>query len=289
MIMAIEDASESKINEIQYRAGVMDLLGRTLTLYYHGLTRFIVLFGIGLMAISFVLSALLTYLFLNPELMFFISFDGFGFVLRIPAVTDLIIFNVLAIIFSTIIWSIIEAPTTEFALEMYEQHIPTVQSSIDKSRSRIGALLKVRLIILFIELAITIPILSILVLGINLGDVNLLITAEMMSFVIVFVIGYIHVRFLPIAPIVLREDFSARDALQRSFNLSAGQFLHMTGGFFALLFFEFMLFFFFVNVFSIFGYGTIAILFPFYFSYLFVGSLRPLFSVVLYKDLLSRM
>ena len=220
--------------------------------------------------------------------MFFTSFDGFGFVLRIPADTSLIIFNLLALLLATIIWSIIEAPTTEFALEMYEQDIPTVQSSIDESRGRSVELTKARLIIILVEFVIIIPILSLLMLSINLGDVNLGLTAEMMSYMLVFIIGYIHIRFLPIAPIILRENLSARDALQRCFNLSSGQFMHMFGGFFVLFFFEFMLFFFLVNVFSVFGYGLIALLFPFYFSYLLFGSLRPLFSAVLYKDLLSR-
>ena len=286
--MELEDSSKSKIQEIQYRAGVIELLGRTLTLYYHGITRFIVLFGIGLMAISFVISSFILYLFLNPELMFFTSFDAFGFVLRIPADAFLIIFNLIALLLATIIWSIIEAPTTEFALEMYEQEIPTVESSIDKSRGRIVALTKARLIIILVQFVIIIPILSLLILSINLEDFSLRLTAEMMSYMLVFVIGYIHVRFLPVAPIILRENLSARDALQRCFSLSSGQFMHMTGGFFVLFFFEFMLFFFLVNVFSFFGYGLIAILFPFYFSYLLFGPLRPIFSAVLYKDLLSR-
>jgi hypothetical protein len=172
---------------------------------------------------------------------------------------------------------------------MYEQDVPTVNQSIIDSRSRIGSLLKVRFVILFVELVITLPILALLLFGISVGDINLLLTAEMMSLMLVFVIGYIHVRFLPIAPVVLRENLSTRDAIQRCFDLSSGQFLHVTIAFMVLLFFEFMVFFFLVNVLSIFGYGAIAIMFPVFFSYLLFGPLGPLFSVVLYMDLRSRM
>ncbi len=286
--MAMEEATQSTDDGMLYRSGAIELLGRSLTVWYRGLSRFIILFGLGMMSLSFVISALLSYIFLNPELIYFTSFDGFGFVLRIPAYSDLIIFNVIVLLFSTVIMGIIEAPTTKFTLDLYEQNTPEVDKAIVESKPKIGAFIRFRLIVILIELAFILPILFILLFGYSIGDLNLIITGETMSLMLVFIVGYIHVRFIPAAPIILRENLSIRDAIQRCFDLTSGQFMHIAIGFLGLVFFEFMIFFFIVNIFSIFGTSYIAILLPFNVSLLLFAVLRPIFSVVVYRDLLSR-
>ncbi len=285
--MAIDEMSDE--TDLQYQASVADLIGRTLTIWYRTLKGVTLLFGIGLLALSFVIIALLALLFLNPELAFFMSFDAFGFVLRIPAVPSIILFNVLTLFLSTIIWSIIEGPTTHYIIDHYEQKEHTIDTAIVNARPRIFTLLKARLIILLIEMMVIIPVIFLLIWGFSTGDISVVLTAEMLSLMIVMIVGYIHVRFLPIAPIILKENITIRKALQRSFDLSSGLFIHVMVGFLGLLFFEFMIFFFLANIFVFLApFGYVGALMPFYVSFLLMGSLRPIFNVVVYKDLRSR-
>ncbi|MGY5876351.1 MAG: hypothetical protein RTU30_11450 [Candidatus Thorarchaeota archaeon] len=295
-------------NEQASQLGSFELLFKTISLWIKNPLKYAIMFGLLMMAIQFVLLGALAALFNYYGLVFFsyvgmdplmfglnlFSMTGSGFsfsLMWIPFVS----LSLLIVVVTAILRGVVVGPTTEFVLENYEVQSSDMEQSLKAAGPRISEMIKAEFYVMGIQMMIIGPVLLFLQFSYSLfrydpGAAFITLLAEFMFMGVLVIVFYIYLRLLPIPGIIMREDVTAREAIQRSFDLTRGQLTFSTIGFISMIMIEFVLVWIFTIALSLLGvFGAIGYFMGNYFLIAFILSpLRVIFSAVLYRNLSER-
>ena len=288
--------------------GSFDLLFKTLSLWIKNPLKYTIMFGLMMMAIQFVILAALAALFniiglflysyvaMDP-LMFGLNFflysgSSFSFsAMWIPFIS----LALLSVLVTAILRGVVVGPTTMFVLDNYETQTSDMDQSFKAAGPRINEMVKAEFYVMGIQMMIIGPALLLLQFAYSLYFYNpgasfFTLLSEFMLIGAISIIFYIYLRLLPIAAIIMKEDVSARAAIQRSFDLTGGQMLYSSIGFISLIMIEFVFIWILIIVLSLVSaFGIIGYFMANYFLItIIVSPLRVIFSAVLYRNLSER-
>ncbi|MGY5854474.1 MAG: hypothetical protein RTU92_12975 [Candidatus Thorarchaeota archaeon] len=295
-------------NEQASQLGSFDLLFKTLSLWIKNPLKYAIMFGLTMMALQFVILAALaamfniiglflySYVAMDP-LMFGLNFflysgSSFSFSeMWIPFMS----IALASVLVTAILRGVVVGPTTMFVLDNYETQTSDMDQSLKAAGPRINEMVKTEFYVVGIQLMIIGPVLVLLQFAYSLylidpGASFFTLMSEFMLMGAIGIIFYIYLRLLPIAAIIMKEDVSAREAIQRSFDLTSGHMLYSSIGFISLIMIEFVFIWILAIVLGLLGaFGAIGYFMANFFLITFIVSpLRVIFSAVLYRNLCER-
>ncbi len=286
-----------------YAVNATGLVSRTLSLWIRKLGQYIVIVGI-VGAVGVAVSFALLFVFFG--IVGVIVTDPIGYLLGIlfePTVNlTLVGLSVGFAIIAFVLNAIIGGAALKFSLDEYGGPGGDVSTSFSHSISRTSRIIVVQLILSSMVAVVLTPGTILITRAMNMIDISdpfnpifqpgameLLMSAFMLLLVGGIFLLYLQVRFVPTLAIVIDTDLSAIDSLRRSWDLTRGNFLHVLGGLILI--------------------GIVMIALDIAVSYsvsltslpesdrmviesittaLLFGAVNYIFSVVLYKDLHSR-
>ncbi|MFW9834975.1 MAG: hypothetical protein ACFFEK_13330 [Candidatus Thorarchaeota archaeon] len=280
-----------------------NIVSRTISLWTKKIIQYIIIMGIisaASIAVSFVL------LFVLFDSIGSIGPDPINYVIQYlldqfsnPTVVVLFIgFSIFAFVLNAIVYG----AAIKFTLDEYGGTGGDIGHSFSHSLSRLVTIIVVQLIIGAIVAVVLTPSTIYLTRALAMIDIsdpyNPIIPSQaielMMTGMIILLVGgifliYIQVRLLPTLAVVVDTDLSAIDSLMRSWDLTSGKFFHTFGSYILLgiIVGIFGIVVSAVAAFTFLPMSYLAVIESFVSSLLF-GALTYVYTVVLYRDLVSR-
>jgi membrane-anchored glycerophosphoryl diester phosphodiesterase (GDPDase) len=287
----------------EYSVSASGLVSRTLSLWIQKLGQYIIIVGL-IGAVSVAVSFALLFAFF--DLIGVLGADPISYLVGLlfepsPNLTLIAVsFGYAIIIF--VLNAIIGGAALKFTLDEYSGTGGDIKGSFSHSIGRTPSIIVVQLILSSLVAIVLTPATILTTRALEMIDIsdpsNPIIQPGamelLMSAMALFLVGgiflfYFQVRFVPTLAIVISTDLSAIDSLKRSWELTSGNFLHVLGG---LILVNIAI----IALGIVVSFGVSLTLLPDSYRYviesivtaLLFGAISYIFSVVLYKDLLSR-
>lgn len=286
-----------------YTVNASKLVSRTFLVWFRNLLQYIIIIGIlsaTFIGVSFVLLLVLfDYLGTlgTDPLSFLISL-----ILDPLSNPPLIALSLGFAIVTFVINAIVIGAAIKFTLDEYGENRGAIGTSFSHSFGRTPTIIIVQLILSSFAAIFFTPATILIFRAFDLidisnpfnpiippGSLELLISAISLLVVGGVVLIYINIRFAPTLAIVIDTDLSAIDSLKKSWELTSGNFFHVFGGLILLILATSVLGIV-VNavlVFTLLPESYLLILESLILS-IFFSALSYIFTVVLYRDLVSR-
>jgi membrane-anchored glycerophosphoryl diester phosphodiesterase (GDPDase) len=298
--------SPSQKDAQKYTLSATEVVTRTLGLWKRHLIQYIVIVGIigaGIVAVSFVvlfaLFGTIGVLGTDP-VTYLVSFLAF------PSLPDPTLIGVTMLFASVafIVNAILGGAATKFALDDYSANNGDIRTSLSHSFSKALNFIAVQLVTSFLTAILLYPGLNILmnaVLSIDLTDpynpvfppdaMEMALTGAVLLLAGGLILIYILPRLAPATAIVIDSNLSAIGSLKKSWALTSGNVMHVIGCWFifGIIVDIFVVL---VNVFTYLlryvNLESYALVIESIIGALLFWALNYIFSVVLYRDLSSR-
>jgi hypothetical protein len=306
--LAFDELGPSQMDAQKYTVNATGVVSRTLGLWKRHLLQYIIIVGIvgaGAIAVSFVI------LFALFGTIGILGTDPVSYLVNTLFFTSLPDLTLIAVslLFASVVFvinAILGGAAIKYALDDYSAHSVDIRASLSHSYGKILSFISVQLVISLISAILFYPGLLLLTNVMGIIDISDpynpifppgAIEMMMEGFVFLLVGGlitiYFSARLAPTTAIVIDTDLSAIDSLKKSWAITSGNVLHVIGSWF-------------IFGIAIVVLGLLVDAIPYLLSYfnsvfdpytlvitsilgaLLFWSLNYIFSVVLYRDLSSR-
>ncbi|MFW9958572.1 MAG: glycerophosphoryl diester phosphodiesterase membrane domain-containing protein [Candidatus Odinarchaeota archaeon] len=284
-----------------YTVGATGVLSRTISVWIRQIGQYIIIFGIMTAAMNLISFLILIAVFDRIGVLGTDPLSYFVNILTLTSLPDLtlIAVSLLFAIVAFVINAILGGAAIKYALDDYNVRRGDIRKSFSHSFGKTFNFIAVQLVISLINAILLLPgfyffFNAMLLIDISdpfnpifpPGSLEMMMAGASLLVVGGIILIYLSARFAPTLAIVIDTDLSAFDSLKKSWNLTSGNVWHVIGSWILFGLVVVVL----GAIVSYIGYflQPYDVVIPTIVTSLLFGALNFIFTVVLYRDLSSR-